>query len=557
MRKVLVLNLSRMGDLIQSVPFLTALSHREDVSEIHLLVEKAFAPVANLLPRCDGVHILSHDELLPPLSQTSQTNALALYHLYQENLRDLQQEHFDEVWNLTHTRPSMVVTRLLGGENGRGVTMDSRGLQMVRSPWLRYFFATNLARPYCQFNLVDIYAQCAGPTKERNNLELIPDASGEAFADNYFSERKLTPKEPIAFQLGAAHYSKRWPAEKFVALAKFIQERFQRPVILLGHSSESELAIPFEGIPGVFSLVGQTTIPQLFSILRRCRVLVSNDTGTIHLAAGAKLPVLAVTLGTALGSETAPYGAGNIVVEPDTPCFPCSYQRNCLTKHCHDAVTPQTVFEILGWMIKGQERSSLRSDFPYVRVYETDFNAQDQMLELKLLSPATPPLRDQLHAVVRPLWRRVLGVGEELTPAETIESTTETNHMTTLAHRALHLVRRALSEMEKMQIFSRENPQPMERLWQSGETLTEIDKALDIELNSHALLRSFGRFSSLTKASLEGSSLEEQVDETLRSYIDLEFLLQGLTNSLQPTREHFPKKKSRKEDWHESVLERT
>ncbi|MBU1708002.1 hypothetical protein KKB28_08850, partial [bacterium] len=190
MRKVLVLNLSRMGDLVQSVPFLSALSRQEDVSEIHLLVEKAFVPVTNLLPRYDGVHVLSHDELLPPLNQTSQMNALALYHLFQENLQYLQKEHFDEVWNLTHTRPSMVVTRLLGGENGRGVTMDSRGLQMVRAPWLRYFFATNLARPYCQFNLVDIYAQCAGPMKQRNNLELFPDESGEDFANKYFSEQK-------------------------------------------------------------------------------------------------------------------------------------------------------------------------------------------------------------------------------------------------------------------------------------------------------------------------------------------------------------------------------
>ena len=105
--------------------------------------------------------------------------------------------------------------------------------------------------------------------------------------------------------------------------------------------------------------------------------------------------------------------------------------------------------------------------------------------------------------------------------------------------------------------LAREIPLSMEHLWRSGETLTVIDKVLDIELNSHALLQSFERFSALTKASLEGSTLEAQVDETLRSYIDLEFLLQGLTNSLQPTREHFPKKKSRKEDWYEGVLERT
>lgn len=554
MRRVLVLNLSRMGDIVQSVPFLGALKRRPDVGEVHLLVEKAFVPVTTLLPHYDRVHVISHDEILPPLNQSAQMNPLDLYRLFERNIQDLREIGFDEVWNLTHTRPSMILTRLIGGENSQGVTVDAHGFQMVRSKWLRYFFATNLARPYCQFNLVDIYAQCAGPIFKKNELELIPEESAEAFSDSFFSERKLERNEPVAMQLGAAHISKRWPVEYFQKLAQLIRQKLKLPVILLGHESERGFTRPFEGLPGVISLVGKTTIPQLFSILRRCRALVSNDTGTIHLAAGVGLPILALTLGTALGSETAPFGEGHIVIEPDIPCFPCSYQRQCHTMHCHSKISIETAFNILSWMLNGRDRHQLRDDYPGARIYETIINTQDQMLELRPLAPPTPSLRDQLHALVRPLWRCVLGVDEKTSIATTTEPSRETAYLKTSTDRARPLVTRAIVECERMRSLSREKSRSMENLWRSSQTLTQIDKSLEANLNSHALLRSFWWFTALTKASIENHSLEEQIEETLTAYTDLEFLLNHFNQALQSSEEISILK--RKENCHESLCER-
>lgn len=558
MPKVLVLNLSRMGDLVQSVPFLAGLKRRTDAPEVHLLVEKAFVPVARLLPFHDAVHELSLDEWLPPLHQAAQVSPPELYHLFEGRLHGLQTESYDEVWNLTHTRPSMILTRLLGGENGRGVTVDSRGFQMVRSPWLRYFFATNLARPFCQFNLVDIYAQCAGPIREQNRLELTPDTSAEAFADAFWSAQNLKQFEPVAFQLGAAHPSKRWPVECFRGLAELIWGKLNRPVILLGHKTEMALAQPFVGMPGVRSLVGETSIPQLFSVLRRCAALVSNDTGTVHLAAAAGRPIIALTLGTALGSETAPYGQGHIVVEPDVPCFPCSYHRECAEMHCHDAVQIETVFETLAWVLGGRN-GRLRNISPEARVYETAFNSQDRMLELRQLQPSTLSLRDQLHAVVRPLWRRVLKADGPRTAGQVLESSPEISRLRHLVERALPLVQRALVEADKLQSESRQQPLPVDNLWWSGQTLIQIDKALESVLDCRALLRTFWGFTALTKASLESSLLEEQVNETRRAYADLEFLLQGLKDSLEPNHEDLlnHKDQSGKEKYYEGASEWT
>jgi hypothetical protein len=386
-----------------------------------------------------------------------------------------------------------------------------------------------------------------------NRLELIPERSAERFADNIFSERNLEPGKVIAFQLGAAHPSKRWPAENFLHLVNFIVHKLQRPIFLLGHKTENNLAASFEGMQDVFSLVGQTTIPQLLSVLRRCRLLISNDTGTIHLAAGAGLPIIAITLGTALGSETAPYGEGNIVIEPDIPCFPCSYQRLCNTRHCHAAIQPETVLEILCWML--ERRGLLRDTYSKTRIYETVTNSQDHMLELRPLVPALPSLRDRLQTIARPLWRHVLNEDKWIATGVKTGTDDETMRLSHLAGYALPLIHRALAELDRMHLLCGEKPRPVESLWRSSQTLTKIDRILEATLDPHALLRSFWGFAALTKASIENGPLERQIVETRRAYADLDFLLEGLRNSIPSEKIISAKYENRKESCHEGALE--
>lgn len=105
--------------------------------------------------------------------------------------------------------------------------------------------------------------------------------------------------------------------------------------------------------------------------------------------------------------------------------------------------------------------------------------------------PAEPSLRDQLQAIARPLWRRVLGVNEMTMPRDKIAATPETMRLNTLVDRALPRVRRALVEIKRMGALCREDPQPITSLWRSSQTLVEIDKILEATLDGHALLRSF------------------------------------------------------------------
>ena len=75
--------------------------------------------------------------------------------------------------------------------------------------------------------------------------------------------------------------------------------------------------------------MGRTNIPQLAALLTRTRLLATNDTGTMHLAAGLGLPCLAFFLATAQPWDTGPYLSGCCCLEPALPCHPCPYNQAC------------------------------------------------------------------------------------------------------------------------------------------------------------------------------------------------------------------------------------
>src|SRR2546427_4116710 len=93
-------------------------------------------------------------------------------------------------------------------------------------------------------------------------------------------------------------------------------------------------------------LIGQTTLKELIALLRRARLLVTNDSGPMHLAAAVGTPVIAL-FGPTDPARTGPYGAGHTVLRSGVPCSPCFSRRcmNAVTMECLTSIAPQQVLE--------------------------------------------------------------------------------------------------------------------------------------------------------------------------------------------------------------------
>jgi heptosyltransferase-2 len=132
----------------------------------------------------------------------------------------------------------------------------------------------------------------------------------------------------VAMQPGAAFGSaKRWFPERFARLARELSERGMDVAFVGGEKDRDVVARVAAGAPGARDLSGRTSIGVLAAVLESADVLVTNDTGPMHLAAACGTPTLAI-FGSTNPLWTAPFGPGHRVIREETACSPC-YLREC------------------------------------------------------------------------------------------------------------------------------------------------------------------------------------------------------------------------------------
>ncbi|HEY3295784.1 MAG TPA: glycosyltransferase family 9 protein [bacterium] len=518
--KILVISLTRMGDIIQSIPFFRRLRLKHPDAEIHMLVESCFTDVAALVPGVDAVHAVKLEDLLPCLGAGKALDLARAVSFYRTFVDKLRNQNFTEVWNLTHTRPSMVLCNLLAGEQGRGVTLDREGLQRVNSPWLRYFFATNLARPWCQFNLVDIYANCVDGVEWTAGRDLQVDLPAASCSGT------TTAAHWIAIHPGASQQAKQWPVAQYREVARRLAKHSDVEFVLIGGRSDAPLAREFEGIPRVRNLIGKTSVPQLALLLSHCRLLLSNDSGPMHIAAAVGTRVIDLTVGSALAGETAPYGEGHLVVEPDSDCFPCSPHGACPSQPCAARISAETVAALTELEL-GMRSSLAPDDLGGCRVYRTRFSQADGLLELERLFSRTACVRDDVNAFARPAWLSALegrGVGaaaSRFVPTDLMAAAQRAQDAAMqIEDLAAQIARAATSAHADIEAIQR---------W--GAALTGQEELLRTALQSHGLLRSARAYTDIARASLAGGTLADQASETADIYHMLGALLRHIAGA--------------------------
>jgi lipopolysaccharide heptosyltransferase II len=123
--------------------------------------------------------------------------------------------------------------------------------------------------------------------------------------------------------------AKRWLPERFAEAAASISEQSKTKWILFGTKKDKAIGEIIAAALGdnCSNRIGQTTLEQLIEELRGCRALLSNDTGTMHLAALLGMPVVAI-FGSTEPALTAPLGNGHIILRHHVECSPC-FLREC------------------------------------------------------------------------------------------------------------------------------------------------------------------------------------------------------------------------------------
>lgn len=180
----------------------------------------------------------------------------------------------------------------------------------------------------------------AGETERRLTLQLGQD---ERFWAGEFWKKNGAPSRVVALNAASARPIKAWPAAHFAALADALEARGVR-TLWVGAPNDADLIRQIQGAmrhPSL-SAVGQTNLRQLGALLERCALLVSADTGPMHIAAGVGTPVVAL-FGPTDPRRTGPIGAGHLVLSRDLECVPCFQKPTCDRFQCLTEMAPRDV----------------------------------------------------------------------------------------------------------------------------------------------------------------------------------------------------------------------
>lgn len=370
---IVLLNLTRLGDLLQSqaaIADLRAGGHR-----VALVCLANFSGAARLLDGLEHVAPLPAARLLAALERAKPQEdpvpgwraALADLAVWREDL--FKAFRPDRVCNLTPDVPARMLARFLAnGAPCTGFCVDERGFGLNGNAWASFLQGAALERGVSPFNIVDVFRKSAlagdaavsgfGKAALRAPERDVVEGARERFLRAAPSGHQGF----VALQLGASAEQRRWPVESFAALGDRLWEEARLCPVLLGNKAERHLAERYAQLTRApfLDLCGGTDLEDLAAALCSMRMLITNDTGTMHMAAGLGLPVLALFLATAQPFDTGPYAEGNCSVEPDMGCHPCAFGARCPHDYaCRHALSPELIGNLaLSKLSEGEWRVS-------------------------------------------------------------------------------------------------------------------------------------------------------------------------------------------------------
>jgi len=309
--RILIRSSNWLGDAVMSVPAVRAIKNGRPDVHVTIAAPDKIAPMWNLIPEVDAIISLPEGSLLSVVRLLKQQAPFDVAVLFPNSLRVAL-----ECW-------VSGIPRRIGYRGHCRSWLVNQIVRELRKP-----------RPpeHHSLRFLRIANECGAETPK---IEL-PNPN-----------QRSNIKRPILIGLcPGAEYgpAKRWLPERFAEAAAKITALSSAQWILFGTKSDAAIGEQIATAIGdhCVNRIGQTTLDQLIEELRQCSLLLTNDTGTMHLAALLSVPVVAV-FGSTEPRLTAPLGGGHTVLRHHVECSPCFLRECPIDFRCMKAVTSDEV----------------------------------------------------------------------------------------------------------------------------------------------------------------------------------------------------------------------
>ncbi len=319
--KILVIKLRAIGDVLLSTIVLKNLRSAFPNAHIDFLTEKPSREVVEGNPILDSIIVFDNKH----------QHGLSL-------LAKVRWQHYDLVIDLFGNPRSAIVTWFSGARYRVG----------YRLKWRQYCYNI-VVEPRggevhnAEFNLDALHA--IGVSVHDRSIAFFLDSEAEQFAERFFSEAGLQDKFVIALNPGGGWYTKRWRLSQFAELADMITREYNAVILLIwGPGEEADVQLIQSLMRSKSIIIPRTNLKQLAALLKRSSILVTNDSGPMHIAASIGTPIIAI-FGPTNPELQGPYNVEcEIVQHQQLVCLGCNFTECPIGNLCMEELSAVEVF---------------------------------------------------------------------------------------------------------------------------------------------------------------------------------------------------------------------
>ena len=308
-KKVLIVSTSWLGDAVITLPTIYGIRNLFPNAHLAILAKDTIADIFKT--------VKAVDEIIPFHKEKGYKKAFAVL----KTSSILKIKKFDRVFIFPNSLGSSLPCFLAGIPERIGFGAGGRS-----------FFLTETVerdQKILSKHQVHYYKKLLESTGKANFPELpyvnVPENNVKWAREFLFSKRGGSKKFLVGINPSSTNgEAKQWLPERFGELAKRLYKNSRCDIIIFGDTNSSLLAGKInKGLENkAIDVTGKTDILQLTALLKECDLLVTNDTGPMHVACAVKTPVVAV-FGSTNPAITSPLGRDAVIIRKDLPCSPC------------------------------------------------------------------------------------------------------------------------------------------------------------------------------------------------------------------------------------------
>lgn len=363
--RILIANPFGIGDVLFSTPLISILRENYPEGYIGYICNKRTKEALLTNPNLDEIFVFEKDDYRR-LWRQSKIRFIKEFFSF---LMKIKRKRFEVAFDLSLSRHYSFFLRLTGIPKRIGFNYKNRARFLTHKIDLKAGYTDKHVVEY----YLDLLSFLGIKPKLKSGLQLLLSEDDKVWAEEFLKDSQIDNEIIIGIVPGGGAswgkdaFYKHWPEEKFAEVCDELIKRFKAKIIILGSSSEVEKCKNIMNLMKNKPIIacGKTSLRQFGSLLGKCKLVICNDGGPLHIAVSQGTKTISI-FGPVNEKVYGPYplSSDHIVIKKDIGCRPC-YRRfripKCENLDCLKKITSKEVLEAAEKILYSENQSHLRS----------------------------------------------------------------------------------------------------------------------------------------------------------------------------------------------------